>query len=219
MGRAFVLGVLMAASLASLMAGPGAKPALALPSPDTYTYRVLSNPTSSDAFGFRAAIHQNAQGLSDRLFGSLASVLGGEAPKLNFVPSDNPLLANDATASANIADNAGGPKGTVNVSPLAVEALTNNRSEFHDAGVNLFPHEYAHLRQTPQTLADVMRREGGAQAFTDLVTPVAAQRAHIPYVDDPFDGDYHQYVLDVQQQLGRDWILSGQFNRPPVAWP
>lgn len=185
--------------------------------PATYTYRSLANPTSGDQFGFRAAIQQNAQTMSDRLFAALASVLGGQAPTLNFVPQGSPLTPGDL--SANYIAFPGGPVGTVNVDPLAVEGMTNFNSPYHNATVYAFPHEMAHLRQTAQVLADLATREGGAQAFSDLVTPVAAQRAHIPLsLSQTYDGAYAQYVKDAQAR-GNDWITGTQFGHAAVPWP
>lgn len=216
MARALLGVVLLAALLAP--ASATARPILA--PGDSYTYRILNNPTTGDAFGFRSAIQQNAQGLSDKLYGSLASLLGAGAPKLNFVPSGSPLLS-EADTSANVEGQLGAPAGSVNVDPLAVESLTNFKSPYHDSGLNVYPHEYAHLKQTPSTLAQLLTREGGAQAFADQVTPTAAKRAGIPYTPGNYDGSYAPYVQTVQQPpYGRSWILGGQFGKTaPPTWP
>lgn len=213
-----LLGVVLLASLLAPASATGAQRTSFNPN-TSYTFRSLNNPTSGDAFGFRAAIQQNAQGLSNKLYGSLASLLGGTAPALNFVPTGSQLLS-EADTSANIEGQVGAPRGTMNVDPLAVEALTNFKSPYHDSGVNQYPHEYAHLHQTQGTLADLMRREGGAQAFADLVTPTATKRAGIPYdkAAGNLDGDYTDFVKQAQA-LGRDWVLQQQFGRSGANWP
>jgi hypothetical protein len=78
-----------------------------------------------------------------------------------------------------------------------------------------------HLRQTPAVLADRTQREGGAQAFADIVAAAAAHDAHVPYTGVPgaFDGSYAPLVQAVMSQYGRDWVLGGQMGKPPVAWP
>lgn len=179
---------------------------------------MLTAPASGDDYRFGQAFHQNAQDLSNRLFTSLESLLGGSAPTLNFVSAGSPLTPDHF--SANLADQPGGPKGTINLDPEAVDALIEFKSPVHSSAVNNMPHEMAHLRQTGAVLADLIQREGGAQAFTDLVTPVAARRARIPYVDGSYDGAYADYVRQVQEQRGRDWILGTQFGRvAPPSWP
>lgn len=213
-----LLGVVLLTSLLAPAAATGAHRATYDPN-SSYTFRSLNNPTSGDAFGFRAAIQQNAQGLSNKLFGSLASLLGGTAPALNFVPAGSPLLVT-GDSSANLIDTPGGPKGTINVSPIAVEALTNFKSPYHDPGVTAYPHEMAHLRQTTPTLADLMRREGGAQAFSDIVTPAAAKRAGIPYAPGDYDPPQYASLVKGAQALGRDWLLAGQFGKSGSPnWP
>lgn len=212
MRRALTLGVVMAVSLASLMQGAQAQRQTDLPT--TYTYRSLANPTSGDEFGFRAAIQQNAQGMSNRLYGALSSLLGGSAPTLNFVPTGSQFAPTNL--SANLTDRVGAPKGQVNVDPLAVEALTNFRSPYHDSGTNAFPHEFSHLSQTPEVTRSSPLAEGGAQAFADYVTPHAAQVARIPYnPGEPgqYDGPYADYVKTAQAK-GLAWILAGQFGKP-----
>lgn len=180
---------------------------------------MLTAPTSGDDYRFGQAFHQNAQALSNRLFTSLESVLGGTAPALNFVQTGSSLTPEHF--SANVADAVGAPKGTINLDPSAVDALIEFKSANHDSAVNAMPHEMAHLRQTAAVLADLMQREGGAQAFADLVAPVAASRANIPYFDafNSHDGGYADYA-DQARLRGRDWILGTQFGRTaPPTWP
>lgn len=221
MGRAAVLGVAMAATIATHLAGAQPTAAKRLgPDPNlSYTYRILNNPTTGDAFGFRSAIHGYAQKRSDGLFRALEPLLGGASPQLNFLPTGSPLVP--TTMSANVVGKPGAPQGTINVDPLAVETLINDHSPYHDSGVNGYPHEMSHLRQSRDTLAQFLTREGGAQAFANLVTPTAAQRAGIPYRPGNFDGDYAPFVQAVQAApYGRDWILAGQFGRSgSPAWP
>lgn len=154
-----------------------------------------------------------AQDVSDKLFAALRAVLGGNAPRLNFVPVTDP--DGGALASANPAQN------QINLSASAMTALVDPHSQYHNAAVNLMPHEMMHLRQTAAVLADLAQREGGAQAFADLVASDAARAAHIPYVAVPgvFDGNYAPYVQMVNQKYGRDWIMGGQMGKPPVSWP
>lgn len=215
-----VLGVIMVSSALALAAA--AKPSAVKrfgPDPNAfYSYRILNRPTSSDERAIRnLGLQPEAQRRSDRLFAAIAKVLGGDAPHLNFVPTGSPLAPTNA--AANLTDRPGAPKGTINVDPLAVEALINNRSPYHSSGVNTMPHEMMHLRQTPATLSVLADREGGAQAFSDLVSPIAAQRAGIPYTVGNYDGDYGPLVQAVMQQKGRDWIFGGQMGKPPVSWP
>lgn len=215
MGR-LSLGVLMAASLAALMAG-NAQPSGPPLANQSYTYRILNNPTTGDGFGLRAVLQQTAQANSNKLYATLSSLLGGSAPPLNDVPTGSPFLT-DGDASANIADQVGAPKGSVNVSPLALEALINNSSPYHDGGVHLLPHEYAHLHQTSTVLADPTMREGGAEEFSNEVTPTAAQRAGIPF-HGAFNSVYGPQATQAQQR-GRQWVLGSQFgNTAPVRWP
>jgi hypothetical protein len=202
--------------LASLLAPQAAsRPQAVKADPNaSYSYRILDNPTTGDAFGFRGAIQQNAQGLSDKLFHSLASLLGGAAPTLNFVPTGSQFAPTNL--SANLTDRVGAPKGQVNVDPLATEALTNFRSPYHDSGTNAFPHEFSHLSQTSDVTRSSPLAEGGAQAFADYVTPSAARTAHIPYnLGEPgqYDGAYADYVKAAQAK-GLAWILAGQFGKP-----
>lgn len=194
-------------SLAALMAG---RATAALNGQD-YGLKILSAPTSGDELALRTVIQQTAQTRSNGLFGSLANVLGGTAPRLNFVPNANPV-GSEFHGSADVAGNA------INLDPLATLGLASDYSPYHDSAVNGAAHEMAHLRQTPTVLGSVPVREGGAQAFADLVTNLAASEAHIPYTTGDFDGSYAPYVSQAQQK-GRDWILSGQFGRPPVSFP
>jgi hypothetical protein len=218
MARA-ALGV--AIVLASLFAS--AKPTSAErfgPDPNlSPSYRILNRAKDGEEVRLSHLMQRYAQDRSDKLFATLSPLLGGDAPRLNFQPTGSPFTPNNS--SANLTDRIGAPKGTINFDPLAVEALINDGSPFHNSGVNNLPHEFSHTRQTPQTLAQLLTREGGAQAFTDIVTPAAANRAKIPYRVGNYDGDYADYVKAVQQPpYGRDWILAGQFGRTgSPAWP
>jgi len=176
----------------------------------SYTFRVLDNPTTGDAFGFRNAIQQYAQGRSDRLFDSLASLLHGAAPRLNFVPTGSPFTPNHM--SANLTERTGAPRGTINMDPLTVAGLVDDASSIHSVTVNQMPHEMAHTRQSPATLASLLLSEGGAQAFADLMAGQAARQAAIPYTDGNYDGSYADYVRQVLAKQGRDWVLAGQFG-------
>lgn len=175
-----------------------------------YAYRVLDNPTTGDAFMFRGAIQQNAQTMSDRLFQALSSILGGQAPSLNFTQTGSPLTPSDLSATR--------ATNTVNINPLGTWALTDPRSPFHNAAVTYVPHEQAHLRQTPDVFSSLPQAEGGAQAFADLVAPVAAKRAGIAFGGGNYDGSYAPFVQQVQP-LGREWILGTQFGHPAPSWP
>lgn len=210
-----LLGVIVLASALAIAAAGHPQPGVAGPS-SSYTYRVLDNPTTGDEFGFRNAIQKTAQTDSNKLFDALAPIFGGTAPQLNFVPTGSQFAPDDM--AANLTDRVGAPRGTINVDPLAVEALTNNDSPYHSSGVNGYPHEMSHLRQTPAVLASLPDREGGAQAFADLVTPEAAHRAGIPYTNGNYDGSYSSFVKAAQAR-GNDWLLGGQFGKPPVSWP
>lgn len=208
-----VLGVVM---LAALLA-PAAATAIPFAPASTYSYRILDAPTSSDERAIKTlGLQPTAQRKSNALFDALASVLGGTAPALNFVPTGSPLAPGDM--AANLTDRPGAPKGTINVDPLAVEALINNASIYHSSGVNGYPHEMAHLRQTPAILASTPDAEGGAQAFADLVTPEAARRARIPYASGNYDGAYSSFVKAARAR-GNDWLTGTQFGHAPVPWP
>jgi hypothetical protein len=187
-------------------------------SPANYTYQIINNPRSSDDIIVRQALQKDAQGMSDRLFQALSAILGGSAPRLNFVATGSPLTPRNT--SVNLTDSPYAPMGVINADPTAVNALINPNSAAHSSAVLAFPHEMAHLRQTADVLANIPQREGGAQAFTDTVTPVAAQRAGIPFRMGNYDGPYAQFVQQANQ-LGRDWIMAGQFGHPTPApsWP
>lgn len=204
--RAVVLGVIVAASLAQLVQGAQAAP----PQNPAYEQKILNNPTTGDDFAVRNAIHQMAQGRSDALFTSLSSLLGGTAPRINFVPAGSPFAPNHM--ATNLTDRPGAPVGTINIDPYATAQITNDAAPDHSGWVNQMPHEDAHTRQSPATLANLMTREGGAQAFADLVTQSAANAAKIPYTPGNFDGSYAPLVTQAQA-LGRPWVLAGQFGK------
>lgn len=211
-----LLGVAVLASALALAAVGHPQPGAAAPT-STYSYKILNAATSSDERAIKnLGLQPEAQRRTNRLFNALAVVLGGAAPALNFVPTGSPLAPTNL--AANLTDRPGAPKGTINIDPLGVEALINNASEYHNSGVNALPHEMMHTRQTPSVLASLADREGGAQAFADLVTPEAAHRAGIPYTPGDFDGAYAAYVKAAQAR-GRDWLLGGQMGKPPVPWP
>lgn len=176
-----------------------------------YFGRILSTPSTGDERAFETEFHHNAQGLSDRLFGALQKVLGGQAPTLNFVNStDSP--SGEFHASATPATN------TINLDPSVALGLIDDQNTFHSAAVNGMPHEMAHLRQTPATLKSIPDREGGAQAFADMVSPIAAAMAKTKYDAGFYDGSYSDFVKAAQAK-GRDWITGGQFGHAPVSWP
>lgn len=218
-----LLGVMMATSLAQLARPSVARSLTTPPPPNTYTYRMLSNPTTGDEFMFRGAIQQTAQNDSNKLYNPLVSLLGGSAPQLNFVQPGSAFLKNGDSSgdtSSNIDAQPGAPQGTINIDPAAVEALTNNASTYHNSGVGSLPHEFAHLHQTPQTLAQILTSEGGAQAFEDAVTPHAAQVAGIPYSRD-YVSPWDSYLSTIQAApYGRNWIMGSQFGKTaPPNWP
>lgn len=185
--------------------------------PTSYTYRILNAPTSSDERAIKTlGLQPTAQRRSEGLFAALQKVLGGTAPPLNFVPTGSDLAPNHM--SANLLDSPGGALGTINMDPLAVEALINDGSPIHSGVVNQVPHEMAHTRQARDVLLSLLQREGGAQAFADYVTPEAARQAHIPYQNGDYDGGYTEYVKQAQAR-GLDWILGGQFGHAPVSFP
>lgn len=154
-----------------------------------------------------------AQNVSDRMFAALQKVLGGTAPKLSFAAQTDPN--GEFNAQAFPAEN------RIALDPAYMIGLVDPRSQLHDQAVNVLPHEDMHLRQTSAVLADRTQREGGAQAFADIVAAAAAHTAHIPYTSVPgaFDGSYAPLVQAVMSQYGRDWVLGGQMGKPPVAWP
>lgn len=216
-----VLGVIVVSSALALAAAanpagtPRHGPAGPGPSP---SFTILNRPRNGDEVRLKQVIQGYAQTRSDALFQQLAAILGGNAPRLNFVPTGSPLTPGNS--STNLTDkNPYAPKGTINMDPLAVEALTNDRSDYHNSGVNGLPHEMAHTRQLPDVLGSTPLAEGGAQGFADIVTAAAAQRAKIPYLTGNYDGDYADYVTQANATKGRDWLLGGQFGRPPVSWP
>lgn len=201
------------AAVATLLTGAAAAKTQPRPSgPGSYDFRILDNPTSGDEFGFRNAFHGYAQGRSNRIFTSLASLLGGDAPTLNFVPTGSDLVANHM--SANLQDQPDGSKaGQINMDPLSVDALINDSSPIHSGVVNQMPHEMAHTRQTQPTLAQLLTREGGAQAFADLEAAPAAQAAGIPYTPGNYDGAYAELVQQIMASKPQSWILGTQFGR------
>lgn len=181
-----------------------------------YAEKILGNPTTGDEFGFRGAIQSYAQKRSDGLFSPLASVLGGASPGLNFVQTDNELTSNHM--SANLADNHGAAKGTINIDPYATTQFVIDTAPEHSGWTNQMPHEMAHTRQTNAVLRSTPDAEGGAQAFADLVTAAAAQKARIPYTPGYYDGSYSDFVKAAQAR-GNDWLLNGQFGRTGSTWP
>lgn len=186
-------------------------------------YAPLSNPTGGDQFMARNALQQTAQSQSDKMFSAIQSLLGGTAPGLNFVPYDSPLLSGgEAASSANVTDYPGGPKGTINVAPAITTSFVDPKlGLYHDAATYIFPHEMSHLRQLPSVLASVPVREGGAQAFADIVSPFAARAAGVPLNtanQSAADGGYEDVVAAANAR-GRDWLLYGQFGKPAGTWP
>jgi hypothetical protein len=152
-----------------------------------------------------------AQDDSDRIFAALVKVLGGDAPKLQFVGSIP--AAGGLTETHLEADPAA---NRINIDPYAMHGLVYNDAPTHSGAFNQMPHEMAHLRQTVTAVPD---REGGAQAFADLVSPEVAALTHSRYDSTRnFDGAYADYVKAAQAK-GRDWLLGTQFGHPAVAWP
>lgn len=199
----------MAAALSPLTAAASGR-ALQQPlNAHGYGIQILTTPSTGDELGFRTAIQHGAQARSDALFQALAKVLGGSPPTLNFQPT---VAGGEFHAYADPAAN------QIVLDPAATLGIVSDQDTFHDGAINGLPHEMAHLRQTPQVLASIPVREGGAQAFADTTTNLAAAAAGIPYTPGFFDGSYAPYVQQAQQR-GRDWILSGQFGRPPTVWP
>jgi len=204
------------AALTPLQAAAAGRSSQSLSAQDAYRY--LANPTSGDEFGFRNAFHGYAQQRSDGLFSALASVLGGSSPQLNFVQPGSDFTPNHM--SANLRDRPGAPVGQINLDPLATSSLIVDNAGDHNLVVNGMPHEMMHVKQQPSVLASLADREGGAQAFADLVTAAAAQKAAIPYQPGNYDGAYTDFVKAAQAR-GRDWLLAGQMGRstPAPAWP
>lgn len=202
MGRSLVLGVAVALLTPLHLAAAGNQRS-------DYWTRILASPSSGDELSFRTTFHNDAQDLSNRIFNPLAKVLGGQAPTLNFVDS----VDGGFHASADPASN------SINYDPAATEGLIDENGATHSGAVNGLPHEMAHLRQTPAVLASLADREGGAQAFADLVSPEAAALARTYYDDSRnYDGSYAAFVKAAQGR-GNDWLLGGQFGHPPVVWP
>lgn len=212
---------LMASSLASLMQGGKARAAVPPQNPG-YEQQILNNPMSGDDFAVRNAIHAKAQARADAMFSAVAGLLGGTSPRFNFVATGNPLTWNHMSANGT-SDHFWAPRGTINMDPYATAALTNDASGDHSLAVNQVPHEQSHTRQVPSVLASISDREGGAQAFADVVAQHAAQQAGIPYspgAPGEFDGSYAGYVKAAQAK-GLAWILGSQFTGQPgpTTWP
>lgn len=211
--RLAVVALAIMAALTPLQAAAAGKA-----TPETrgsYWTRILTAPSSGDENSFQRVFRGDAQQLSDRVFTAVAKVLGGATPQLNFVASIAPENGqSEVHLSATPAAN------QINVDPYATEGLIDEKAATHTGAVNQLPHEMAHLRQIAQVLASNSDREGGAQAFADIVAPHAAQLAHTYYNPSlNFDGVYAPLVQAVMNQNGRDWVLGGQFGHPPVAWP
>lgn len=204
------------AAAAAKPAPPQRAPALARAAAGDLVGSILDEPRSSDEQAFRTALWQYAQQRSNRLFQPLEPVLGGAAPTLNFVAAGSPITPNHM--SENIRGTPLAPAGEINMDPFSVDGLIVNSAPAHSVVVNQMPHEMAHTRQTQQVLADTAASEGGAQAFADLVAAAAAQKAGVPYTPGDYDGSYTDFVKQAQAR-GNNWILGGQFGRPPVAFP
>lgn len=178
-----------------------------------YWTRILTAPSSGDENAFQRVFHGDAQQLSNSMFNAVAKILGGQTPQLNFEPAITGFTGEvhlSATPSAN----------QINVDPYATEGLIDEQAPTHTGAVNQLPHEMMHLRQLASVLASIPDREGGAQAFADIVAPGAAKQAHTFYDSGlNFDGAYAQFVKDVLAKKGRDWVLGGQMGKQPVAWP
>lgn len=201
----------MAATVAASVAAPQAAARQSDYLPQTLSYKSLDNPTTGDEFMFRLGIYDNARGISSRTFGAVSSLLGGADPALNFVPTGDPAAPGHASATP--------ATNTVNLDPLAVEAIVNNASPVHSPGYLNLLHEMAHLRQIPSVWGDTAQAEGGAQAFADTVTPLAARQAGVPFLPGDYDANYADYVKQAQAR-GLQWILGGEFgNTAPVTWP
>lgn len=207
MRLAAVVVLALMAALTPLQAAAGQKPDAS--NSNVYFQKILTNPAGGDEVLVNRVFRKDAQGLSNRMFGALAKVLGGAAPTLAFPTS---LASDEFHASAAPATN------TVNLDPTATQALVQEASPFHSSFVNALPHEMAHLRQTPQVLASLPDREGGAQAFADMVSSVAAAMAKTPYDGGAYDGSYAPFVQAAKAR-GNDWITGTQFGHAPVSWP
>lgn len=176
-----------------------------------YALKILSAPGSGDELAFRTALHGRADAMTGQMFNALAKVLGGTAPTVNFVPDVG--TGGEFHASATPARNA------VNFDPAVVEGLIDENSVNHSGAVNVVPHELAHLRQTPSVYASIPDREGGAQAFADQVSPLAAAAANTYYNRNlNYDGVYAPYVAQALQR-GPSWIMGAQFGHAPVSLP
>jgi len=178
----------------------------------SYAYHIWNAPTSSDERAIRTqGLQPQAQRMSDSLFAALSGILGGAAPKLNFTSTGDPLTVNDFSTSS----------GRINVNPMGAWSFSDASSPYHNAATVDVPHEMAHLRQTIGVLSNLAQREGGAQAFADLVTPVAAQRANIAFTPGMTnDGAYADFVKQIQARPdAQSFILGGQFGHPAANWP
>lgn len=212
--RLVVVALAVMAALTPLQAAAAQKPNAR--DPNIYFQKILTNPAGGDEVLVNRVFRNDAQGLSDRLFGAVAKVLGGQAPKLNFVQAGT--LGAETGISTNLTDRPGFPKGTINLDPSGIQYLVHEQGPFHSSAVNAMPHEFMHTRQTPQVLASIPDREGGAQAFADIVTPIAAAIAKTHYDAGFYDGPYTDFVKAAQAR-GRDWILGEQMGKPAVSWP
>lgn len=177
----------------------------------TNLLRILSGRTNDIKEDFyKRKAQTRAVHMKDAMFGALAKVLGGQAPDLNFVSGIN--SAEEAHLSATPGAN------RINIDPYATQGFVDASARTHSGAVNAVPHEMAHLRQTAAILASVAQREGGAQAFADIVTPIAAAAAKTSYNGGNYDGGYADFVKQAQAR-GRDWLFGTQFGHAPVSWP
>lgn len=170
---------------------------------------MLSQPSSGDDFYVRNAVHQQTQRLSDALFKTVHEYTGGDAPTVQMVPQVDPNGVFHAQAILG--------QNQINVDPETAVGLITEANPYHSGTVNVMPHEMAHLRQLADVLSNPDLREGGAQAFADIVSPLAAALAGTGYdASRNYDGAYAVPTQNVLAQQGRGWVLASQFGSPQV---
>jgi len=94
-----------------------------------------------------------------------------------------------------------GPKGRGGRSPDTGKALL-----FRGPSESVLLHEWAHTRQSPRTLRNAPKREGGAQAIDKAL----ARKLHIPFQETE-DPDYLRWERRAKRK-GRKYVFHGQFR-------
>jgi hypothetical protein len=93
------------------------------------------------------------------------------------------------------------PKGKGSRSPV-----TGKRLLFRGPSESVLLHEWAHTRQSPRTLRNQPKREGGAQALDQAL----ARKLHIPF-EQTQDRAYLRWTRRARRK-GRKYVFHGQFR-------